>query len=298
MPAFVLIVVLLLALPATAGASTVSVEPFVESPSVDPFGSCSRYMQCPPDMVVLIAAAGESNQLLVTVESSGYPRSRFVVRDQAWPVQAGPGCAQLDPQAASCTAGAIGPVQLGDGDDWFASGVGGGDLSGGDGHDVLQRRFGPMAGGEGNDLIIGNQGAGGGGDDVLVVQSGFGNSGDDLLSCFPQDRWCHLDGGPGHDRLTSGSGLDRLFGGTGNDIMRGGADFDTLRGGRGDDRLAGGAGGDHLHGDAGTDRLVSREDRSAGERVVLDRVDCGGGRRDRAVADGRDDVKRCERVAR
>jgi hypothetical protein len=33
---------ILLALPGVAGAATVSVEPFVESPKVDPFGSCSR----------------------------------------------------------------------------------------------------------------------------------------------------------------------------------------------------------------------------------------------------------------
>jgi hypothetical protein len=44
--------------------------------------------------------------------------------------------------------------------------------------------------------------------------------------------------------------------------------------------------------------LVSREDRSAGEARVRDRVDCGAGRRDRAVVDRADDVKRCERVAR
>jgi hypothetical protein len=291
-------VLILVALPGTAWASTASVEPFIESPSVDPFGSCSRYMMCPPDMVVFTAAAGEANQLVVTVEPGTYPRNRFVLRDQSVPVQAGPGCAQIDPHTVACNAGALGPVQLGDADDWFASGVGGGDLFGGDGHDVLQRRFGPMAGGEGDDVLIGDQGAGGAGDDVLTVRSGSGDSGEDVLRCFPPD-WCHLDGGPGDDLLTGGASRDRLFGRRGNDVLRGAAGLDTLGGGPGDDRLVGGAGRDELAGDSGADRLVSREDRSAGERTVRDRVDCGAGRRDRAAADRRDDVKRsCERVAR
>jgi Ca2+-binding RTX toxin-like protein len=293
--AVVLSVLVLVALPGTAGAATASVEPFVESPSVDPFGSCSRYMMCPPDMVVFTAEAGEGNQLVVTVEPGTYPRSRFVLRDQSVPVQAGAGCAQLDPNTVACDAGALGPVQLGDADDWFASGVGGGDLFGGDGHDVLQRRFGPMAGGEGNDVLIGDQGAGGGGDDVLAVRSGSGDAGDDELRCFPPG-WCHLDGGAGDDLLTSGTSRDRLFGRRGDDVLRGGAGVDTLGGGPGDDRLVGGAGRDDLRGDSGTDRLVSREDRSAGERTKSDQVDCGTGRRDRAVADRRDDVERCERV--
>jgi RTX calcium-binding nonapeptide repeat (4 copies) len=296
--ALVLSVLLPMALTVAARAATVSVGPFVESPSVDPFGSCSRYMMCPPDMVVFTAAAGETNQLVISLESSAYPRHRFVVRDQGAPVQAGAGCAQVDTFAAACTAGAVGPVQLGDGDDWFASGIGGGDLFGGDGQDVLQRRFGPMAGGEGDDVLIGADGAGNGGNDVLMVRMGRGDSGDDVLSCVPREDWCLLEGGSGDDLLTGGAGQDRLLGRSGNDVLRGGANFDVLAGGLGDDRLVGGAGRDHLGGASGADRLVSREDRSAGEATVLDRVDCGTGRRDRAVADRRDDVKRCERVSR
>jgi hypothetical protein len=259
--ALVLILLFLLAVPVAANAATVSVEPYVEPPSVDGFGSCSRYMMCPPDMIVFTAAPAESNQPVITVEFA-YPRSRYVVRDQSTPVQAGPGCAQLDPQAAACTAGALGPVHLGDGDDWFASSLGGGDVFGGPGRDVLHRRGdGSMAGGAGDDVIVGDLGSGGGGDDLLVVLSGFGGSGRDTLECFPAQLVCHLDGGPGDDRLTGGTRLDRLLGGRGNDL------------------------------------LMSREDRSAGEAVKADRVDCGRGRRDRAVSDRRDDVKRCEQVA-
>jgi hypothetical protein len=295
--ALVLSLLLLVALPSTTGAATVSVEPFVESPSVDPFGSCGRYMNCPPDMVVFTAAPGESNQPVITAEPATFPRNRFVVRDHWAFVQAGAGCTQLDPQAVSCDAGTLGPVQLGDGPDWFASTIGGGDVFGGEGADVVNRRVGRMDGGAGDDILVGDRGSGGGGDDLLVVASGFGDSGRDTLRCFSDELSCHLEGGPGDDELTGGEGLDRLFGRRGDDVVRGGGGFDTLRGGIGDDLIAGGAGGDHLHGEAGADTIVSREDRSAGERTVLDRVDCGGGRNDRAVADRRDDVKRsCERV--
>jgi hypothetical protein len=282
--ALVLIVVLLLALPATAGAATVSVEPYVEPPDPTGFGSCSRYMMCPPDMVVVTAAPAENNHVVIVPESSAFAqgitglRYRFIVSDRAG-VQAGAGCAQLDFQAAACTAGAVGPVQLGDGDDSFASNFGGGVAHGGDGQDMLQYSDGRMTGGEGDDVLVGRQGTGGAGDDVLTVESGAGDAGDDVLRCFRPGQPCRLDGGAGDDLLTGGSSVDRLFGRTGADVLRGGADSDTLRGGR------------------GADRLVSREDRAAGERTSLDRVDCGASRRDRAVADRRDDVKRCERVA-
>jgi hypothetical protein len=297
-------VVFLLALPAMAAASTASVEPFVEPPDIDPFGSCSRYAQCPLDMVVVTAAPAENNHVAIALESSSAPagggtrpRYRYIVSDNAG-VQAGPGCEQLYFQAVACTAGTVGPVQLGDGNDWFASSFGSGDVHGGEGQDVLQYSDSRMFGGDGDDVLVGFRGAGGAGDDLLMVMSGAGDSGADVLTCFPRDHWCHLDGGSGDDLLTGGTGVDQLFGRGGADVLRGGADFDTLRGGPGGDRLVGGAGGDHLHGDAGADRLVSREDRSAGERLVLDRVDCGASRRDRAVADRRDDVKRCELVAR
>jgi Ca2+-binding RTX toxin-like protein len=262
-----LMVMLLLALPATAGAATARVEPYIEPPDTDPFGSCSRYMQCPPDMVVVTAAPAENNHVIVALESTAPvgggsgSRYRFVVTDRAG-VQAGAGCEQLYFQAAACTAGTVGPVRLGDGDDWFASGAGSGDVHGGDGQDVIQHVSSRMTGGGGDDVIVGRQGAGGAGDDVLMVQSGSGDSGDDVLRCFPRAQPCRLDGGSGDDLLTGGTGFDRLFG------------------------------------RRGADRLVSLEDRSAGERLVRDRVDCGTSRLDRAVVDRRDAVKRCERVAR
>ena len=234
-------------------------------------------MQCPDDMLVLMAAAGEANQVTITQEIVGFRRLRIVVRDEP-PVQAGPGCERLDDRTAACVAGAIGPVHLGDGDDWIDSPQR--DVYGGEGADILTARYGgAVKGDDGDDVLIGNRGEGGRGDELLVVTTGQGDA-----------------GGWGDDVLTGGTGMDQLLGRRGNDIMHGGANSDRIAGGPGDDRLAGGAGRDQLEGDSGADRLVSREDRSAGEPRVLDRVDCGTGRRDRAVVDGRDDVKRCERV--
>jgi Ca2+-binding RTX toxin-like protein len=294
----------------------VSVEPFREPPDIDPFGSCGRYMTCPADMVVLTAASGETNLVAITEAVVSAGQTRYLVRDKLAPVAAGAGCERVDepPAAAAvvCTAGAIGPQQLGDGDDWIASP--GGWASGGDGDDVMTVNFGHADGGEGkdvllvdtgeadgeegDDVLIGGRGAGGSGDDRLMVGSGRGDSGDDIMSCFPQDSGCYLNGGAGDDVLTGGTGIDRLFGERGRDLVDGGARDDVLDGGEGNDRLIGGAGRDALGGGAGTDRLKAREDLSAGEKAKRDRVDCGPGRRDQATVDPRDREKRCERETR
>ena len=254
-----------MAVPAAAGASTVSVEPFREPPDIDPFGSCARYMMCPADMVVLTAASGETNHLAITEAVVSPGQTRYLVRDKLEPVVAGSGCERVDePPPASavvCTAGAIGPQQLGDGDDWIASPAGW--ASGGDGDDVMTVSFGDAKGGEGDDVLLVDTGEADGeeGDDVLI--GGRGDSGDDLLSCSPhRTSGCYLNGGPGDDVLT------------------------------------GGAGRDELRGDAGADRLEAREDLSADEEPQKDRVDCGSGRRDQATVDRRDHVRRCERVTR
>jgi Ca2+-binding RTX toxin-like protein len=253
--------VLWLAFPGVAGAATASVEPFVESPDIDPFTSCTRYMMCPPDMLVFTAAAGEANQLTITEDAAGFPRIRFLVRDDGAPVLAGAGCEQIDSLTAACTAGAVGPIELGGGDDRVVAR--GGDVSGGDGVDVLDVSLGFMDGDAGADVLIGFQGAGGAADDLLLVtSSGRGDSGDDVLRCFPREgAFCRLDGGPGADLLTGGNSFDRLFGRAGDDVLRGLAGDDSLVGGRGKDR-----------------------------------VDCGAGRDDRAATDRHDRVTRCERV--
>jgi Ca2+-binding RTX toxin-like protein len=284
-----LVLLLLLGFPAPAGAGTASVQPYVERPDVDPFGSCARYAQCPPDMVVFDGAAGEVNSVTITNEAITVgSQPRFQVRDEAAPVQAGQGCEQLDARTVVCPAARIGPLRLGDGNDTLTSVEG--RASGGPGRDLLSVRFGPTNGDAGDDVIYGVEGYGGEGDDHLVVTQGEGGPGEDVLRC-PAESLCGLFGGAGDDRLTGGDDVDRLFGGAGDDLMQGGSGrFDLLLGNRGDDRLAGGAGRDRLHGGHGADRLFSRRDR------VFDRVICGPGGGDLAVVDRRDDVKRCERV--
>jgi RTX calcium-binding nonapeptide repeat (4 copies) len=298
--------------PAAASAATVSVEPFRWDRS---FGSCGRYMNCPANMVVFTAASGEINRVSITETVVGFEQTRFIVRDYTeGPVVAGAGCERVvdeSPFAAAvvCTAEALGPQQLGDGDDRITSP--GGLVSGGDGDDVMMVNFGVAdggggddvvlaprgTGGEGGDVLIGTWGVGGSGDD-LVMGSGRGGPGDDTMRCLPQDVSCSLVGGPGHDVVTGGTHSDRLFGEGGHDLLDGGVRHDELDGGPGNDRVIGGRGRDTLEGGAGADKLEAREDPSAGEEPKFDRVDCGKGRRDRATVDHRDAVRRCERVAR
>jgi hypothetical protein len=242
----ILALLLLMAAPAAAGAATASVVPAPENEA------CAKYMTCPEDMVVFTAAAGEVNDVIVTEDSVGPERFRFVVRDTGAPVDAGAGCERIDERTAACTAEIFGPVQLGDGDDRIYSA--GGSASGGGGDDVLSVRFGSSVGGGGDDVLIGASGRGGVGDDVLIVNTGFGDAGDDTLRCSPRDSMCYLKGGPGNDALRGGPSMDQLFGGSGRDVLRGG--------------------------------------------TGADRIDCGAGRRDRAVPDRRDRIIRCEQVTR
>jgi Ca2+-binding RTX toxin-like protein len=289
---FRLALLLLLVFPAAASAGTARVVPYAEPPGIDPFSSCARYMVCPPDMAVFDAAPGEANRVTIT-EAWGGSSYRFLVRDEGAPLQAGAGCEQVGPNAVACTAQAIGPLRLGDGDDHLTAMRG--EAWGGAGADVLTVRFARMEGGGDDDVLTGAFGKGGGGDDRLVVSAGYGGPGEDLMRC-PREAWCALDGGPGDDQMTGSDQIDRLFGRGGDDVVRGRREFDTIEGNRGDDLLFGGPHGDHLRGGLGNDRVVSRESRFSG--AFLDRVDCGPGRSDRAIADWRDDPVRCEVVQR
>jgi Tol biopolymer transport system component len=112
-----------------------------------------------------------------------------------------------------------------------------------------------------------------GGNDVL-----YGFAGNDCLY-----------GQQGNDRLSGGRGTDRLFGGPGADRLHGGPGADLLSDARGRDRFSGGT---------GNDRIDAR-DRTRADRRRRDVVSCGAGRRDRAVVNRADRVRRdCERVVR
>ncbi len=74
-------------------------------------------------------------------------------------------------------------------------------------------------------------------------------------------------------------------------MLSGGAGRDALDGGAGDDKLGGGALVNRYKGGSGNDVINARNRQR-------ETVDCGSGRRDRAVVDRRDKVRGCERVSR
>ncbi len=98
-------------------------------------------------------------------------------------------------------------------------------------------------------------------------------------------------GGRGPDRLLGTPGSDLLLGRAGRDRLDGKAGSDCLDGGKGRDSLKGGGGSDRLVAGPGNDRVKARD----GGR---DKVFCGAGRRDVAIADPGDRVRGCEIVRR
>ena len=86
-------------------------------------------------------------------------------------------------------------------------------------------------------------------------------------------------GGKGRDELIAGGPM-AAFGGTGNDRMLGSRFGDLIDGGGGRDLIKSGRGNDEVQ--------VARKGR--------DRVNCGGGRRDKAIVDEKDRLSNCERV--
>lgn len=93
------------------------------------------------------------------------------------------------------------------------------------------------------------------------------------------------------DKVKGFAAGDLLDGLGGNDVLNGEAGDDCLFGRAGNDRLRGGAGRDRLNGGGGKDLLDVR----GGGR---DRANCGAGPGDRVLADGRDRLRRCERIKR
>ena len=163
---------------------------------------------------------------------------------------------------------------------------------------VLGTEFGDtIVGYSGDDLIDGR-----GGDDCINGLLGndrlFGGSGVDAI-----------DGERGNDRISGGSGRGTLRGGTGNDRVSGGSAADVVQGNAGRDRLFGGSGNDQLFGMSGADRITGGKGRDSieggtGNDVIYardgqrDSIDCGLGRRDRALVDRKDQVTGCEHVSR
>ncbi len=106
-----------------------------------------------------------------------------------------------------------------------------------------------------------------------------------------------LRGERGDDMLDGGPGDDRLIGGPGNDVVIGGAGRDTMSGDAGNDKLTCGTGTkDIARGGAGDDTITCRDVRPTARDIDI--VDCGPGRRDRAIVDRLDRTVGCEIVSR
>jgi Ca2+-binding RTX toxin-like protein len=224
-----LAVALLLLLPLTARASSVSVHP-------SNFGLALDYA----------AATGEVNDVSISRDATG----SYVVEDLGAALAPGAGCVGVDANHARCGGTGVQTVQvrLGDGNDELTIADSAypqplGDLpvsaDGGAGADTLRGGIGPdsLRGGSGDDPLI----SGGGGSDSML-----GEGGNDTM-----------DGGDGNDNpISGGDGDDTIFGGNGNDVgVNGDRDNDTVDGGPGDDDVRGGPGADSVLGGEGDDRL-------------------------------------------
>lgn len=126
----------------------------------------------------------------------------------------------------------------------------------------------------------------------------FGVGGNDSLAGLGGND-C-LSGGPGNDKANGGPGNDKVQGESGNDVLRGAGGKDSVRGGPGRDLIRGGSKRDRIFGGAGKDKLMGQAGRdrinSAGDNT-RDIVNCGKGKKDRAVVEVIDKVSRnCEKV--
>jgi Ca2+-binding RTX toxin-like protein len=139
-----------------------------------------------------------------------------------------------------------------------------------------------IIGTEGDDKILGSRQ-----DDRIKALAG-----NDLVHAFGGDDQVHA--GQGDDRVGGYDGADEIRGKTGNDRVRAGDGRDHVAAGPGADALSGGDGNDLLtaaaHEDVpleGVDVIVAGNDN---DRIRVrdgepDEIDCGHGKRDRALLD-------------
>ena len=300
---------LILCLPATASAATVSAH-LVQSEEEGLVGPG-----------VFTAARGEHNRLTITYGMRG-----LLFSDANNAVEARGDCLQVGPHRARCPQSEVAQVRLGDGDDvvrvrshltYIHGGAGDDVLLGGSGLDFMMGERGAdvLRGGAGLDELRGGLGRdrlhGGAGDDRLIdgetdpraARDRFdGGAGVDVLdygrrraslrvdlgrgTTSTEDRLRGLEnitGGRGDDRLVGNASDNWLVGGPGDDLLSGGDGNDIPQGGPGEDRVSGDAGDDVVWGDGGRDRLfggsgkdfmISREERGG---QAPDALDCGDG---------------------
>jgi len=100
-----------------------------------------------------------------------------------------------------------------------------------------------------------------------------------------------IKGEKGKDKERGKDGADCLVGGGGKDNLNGGKGKDNLKGNGGKDKLKGGKSKDKFSGGGGNDTINSRDGKKG------EKVNCGGGRKDKVTADKGDKVAgNCEKV--
>jgi Ca2+-binding RTX toxin-like protein len=172
------------------------------------------------DVVEYVAAPGETNNVVITLEGG-----EFRISDPGVPITVGPGCAAAgaDVLCGDTSQSEEVIVKLGDGDDSAdLSGIGIATVEGGAGNDEIvgAESLNFFSLGPGDDHFTGgleDRGDGGLGNDQVLLGPGGG---------FLADQ---ASGGPGNDTIIGGPGGRQIFwGGPGDDILDGGPGRDDV----------------------------------------------------------------------
>ena len=255
------VVLIALAVPASAPAATVSSE-----------GGVLRYR----------AAAGERNVVTLSRMAAGQVR----VRDTGARIAARGDCRKLGARTVRCDeAVEVLQVRLGDRDDSYAGRSKdrtGAVVLGGSGDDVLRGGRGrdELKGGPGRDRLLGGRGV-----DTADYSDRTTSVRVDLVAGTSDTG----DGLKGIESVLGGAGADVLVGDADDNLLSGAGGADSLRAGPGDDQIEGGKGADSVKGGAGDDALLTWGDDRA------DEVTCGSGT-DEAVSESLDTLTDCERL--
>ena len=280
----------LLALPASAAASTVKLEPGGDEE---------------PTLITYTAAEGEANKLDIAVAADG--RSAEINDPGAGSIAPGQNCAAQGAKKVTCTVPANAPrvqlvaVDLLNGNDTLKvagaavhadGGVGNDDLDGGELADILRGGTGTddLRGNAGNDFLsdgdVSGQSVnkdtfnGGLGLDTVAYSDRAGGVTVDLAN--PSG-----DGEPGENDALSE--IENVSGGNGADIIRGDGNVNFLTGAGGDDLLEGRDANDVLFGGIGNDTLVGgagMDDLEGGENDDTIRLENPAGQYDRLITCG------------
>ena len=246
-----------------------------------------------PAVVVLVASWLIAVPLVVAGTFRAAPKRAPAERPVAQ-ATALPGCTIVGTAAAEtlvgtpgddviCALGGDDVVRGRGGDDVLFGSLGDDSIEGGSGNDRLYGHFGAdrLRGGPGRDWLQG------GGDADLIS----GGSGFDIADYAERIRPVRVTLGRGENdgAVDEGDDVRRSVegarGGRAGDTLIGNARRNRLAGRGGDDALKGGRGNDRMRGGAGLDRLDGRD-----AARFVDRLRCGPGQPDTALADARDVV--------